>query len=557
MAYTVIGRIRPRPMGAWNAETEYETLDVAMQPDGAGAFMAIQNVPAGTELSNSGYWLPVVDINAAVDAAKAATELAEQAAAEVKDDVEQLKDDLTNIEVAVAPIVQDTNLTFDEVGYVTTAGTIDSSSSSAQNTGFVSVKGYKNVRFVGNMSSAGYAVAFYNRNKELIVNGSRVGGGSGTYDVAVPDAAFYMIVSNYGTNEKSAVLYANTNLINIVSELEPLIDEVTGKILNVAPLFTEDGFYSASGGFDQTSNAKNTGFVTLGSCTTIIAYTSISSTALAVAFFDENKNIMLDVSIKGNGEGKYQTSIPDNAQYAVICAYNYPNASARIYSETSIETRVESLEIKHYNTFSVIGDSYSSFAGYMADENAPTWFPSTADNDVTEVTQTWWYQFANTYKSRLLKNDSWSGSTISYDGYGTGTDDGKDASFVKRRGRLGDAELIFVFGGTNDAWVANDTGRADFLGEYKYSDFTESDMIYFRPACAYLLSQIQKEYVGAKVVFIINSDIGNVAPSIKEICDHYGVPYVQLNNISKTNAHPNSTGMTQICTQLKAYMDAI
>ena len=97
MAYTVIGRIRPRPMGAWNAETEYETLDVAMQPDGAGAFMAIQNVPAGTELSNSGYWLPVVDINAAVDAAKAATELAEQAAAEVKDDVEQLKGDLSEI----------------------------------------------------------------------------------------------------------------------------------------------------------------------------------------------------------------------------------------------------------------------------------------------------------------------------------------------------------------------------------------------------------------------------------------------------------------------------
>ena len=94
MAYTVIGRIRPRPMGAWNADTEYETLDVAMQPDGAGAFMAIQNVPAGIELSNSGYWLPVVDINAAVDAAKAATELAEQAAAEVKDDVEQLKSDL-------------------------------------------------------------------------------------------------------------------------------------------------------------------------------------------------------------------------------------------------------------------------------------------------------------------------------------------------------------------------------------------------------------------------------------------------------------------------------
>ena len=99
MAYTVIGRIRPRPMGAWNAETEYEALDVAMQPDGAGAFMAIQNAPAGVELRNSEYWLPIVDINAAVDAAKAATELAERAAAEVRDDVDQLKDDLIHYNI--------------------------------------------------------------------------------------------------------------------------------------------------------------------------------------------------------------------------------------------------------------------------------------------------------------------------------------------------------------------------------------------------------------------------------------------------------------------------
>lgn len=96
MAYTVIGRIRPRPMGAWNAETEYEALDVVMQPDGASAFMAVQNVPAGIALAQSDYWLPIVNINAAVDAAKEATDAARQAAAEVKEDVDQLKDDLNN-----------------------------------------------------------------------------------------------------------------------------------------------------------------------------------------------------------------------------------------------------------------------------------------------------------------------------------------------------------------------------------------------------------------------------------------------------------------------------
>lgn len=466
-----------------------------------------------------------------------------------------LKEDLTNIVISIASIVQNTNLTFDKTGYVTTAGTINSTSA-AQNTGFVSVKGYKNVIFVGNMSSSGYAVAFYDRNKILIENGSSVGNGSGVYDITVPNTAFYMIVSNYGINEKSAVLYANINLIDKVSELEPLIDEVTGKILNVTPLFTEYGFYSTSGKFTQTNNAKNTGFVTLGSCTTITAYTSISSAGLAIAFFDENKNILLDKSIKGNGLGKYQTSVPDNARYAVICAYNYPNASARIFSETSIETRIEFLETKHYNTFSVIGDSYSSYEGYMADTNAATWYPNSA-NDVTDVTNTWWYKFANSYDSRLIENDSWSGSTISYDGYGTGTDDGKENSFITRRRLIGKPELLLIFGGTNDAWVANDTGRTDFLGEYKYSDFTEADMIYFRPALAYLISQIMKENAGMKIVFVLNSDIGTVSSSITEICTHYGVDVIALNNIEKKSAHPTEKGMTQISQQVVTFMKSL
>lgn len=96
MAYTVIGRIRPRPMGEWNVENEYEALDVVMQPDGASAFMAVQNVPAGIALAQSGYWMPIVDINAAVAAAKEATDAAQRAAADVKDDLSDL-DEILNV----------------------------------------------------------------------------------------------------------------------------------------------------------------------------------------------------------------------------------------------------------------------------------------------------------------------------------------------------------------------------------------------------------------------------------------------------------------------------
>lgn len=67
MAYTVIGRIRPRPMGAWSAEAAYEALDVVMHPDGAKAYMAIRDVPAGAALADGEYWAPVADVSAAVE----------------------------------------------------------------------------------------------------------------------------------------------------------------------------------------------------------------------------------------------------------------------------------------------------------------------------------------------------------------------------------------------------------------------------------------------------------------------------------------------------------
>lgn len=100
MAYTVIGRIRPCPLGAWSAERAYETLDVVMSADGRRAYMAAQSVPAGTALENAAYWAPIVDVSAAVDAANAAAE----AAAEVAGDVAQLRNDLIQLESTVKEI---------------------------------------------------------------------------------------------------------------------------------------------------------------------------------------------------------------------------------------------------------------------------------------------------------------------------------------------------------------------------------------------------------------------------------------------------------------------
>lgn len=80
MAYTEIGRVRPRPLGTHSASQAYEVMDMVMAADGSKAYIATQAVPAGTALTNTAYWAPVVDVSAAVAKADAAADKAGDAA---------------------------------------------------------------------------------------------------------------------------------------------------------------------------------------------------------------------------------------------------------------------------------------------------------------------------------------------------------------------------------------------------------------------------------------------------------------------------------------------
>lgn len=205
----------------------------------------------------------------------------------------------------------------------------------------------------------------------------------------------------------------------------------------------------------------------------------------------------------------------------------------------------------HYKTFSILGDSYSTFKDYTDPLNNTQWYPPSdsatqgSENDVEDVENTWWHLFANDYKSLLIQNNSYSGSCISYDSYGTGTVDGKNFSFVKRCENLKKAELIIIEGGTNDAW-SNVS-----LGEYKYSNWVESDFETFRPACSYVLDYIKRNNIGAKIIFVLNNGLkSSITESIKNICNYYNVDVLELSNIKKSNNHPNIEGMKQIKEQL-------
>ncbi len=190
---------------------------------------------------------------------------------------------------------------------------------------------------------------------------------------------------------------------------------------------------------------------------------------------------------------------------------------------------------------SILGDSYSTFQGANPEGYNP-FYPNDR-NDVTEVSQTWWDLYIKAKGYQLEKNDSWGGSTICGTGYGRM--DASRNNFISRVDRLGDPDIIFIFGGTNDAW-ANAP-----LGEYQWSDWTKDDCKNFRPAMACLIDMLKKQYPKAQLYSILNSELRDTFnESMREVCKHCGVQLIELHDIDKQNGHPSIAGMKSICEQL-------
>ena len=191
---------------------------------------------------------------------------------------------------------------------------------------------------------------------------------------------------------------------------------------------------------------------------------------------------------------------------------------------------------------SILGDSYSTFKDYNPEGYAP--FYPDANNDVKEVEQTWWSLYIQANGYQLEKNNSWGGTTICGTGYFHR--DVFNSYFISRVDMLGDPDIIFLFGGTNDAWA-----RAP-MGEYQYSDWTKDDCKSFRPALACLLDMLQRRYPKAKVYSILNSELQEeVNESMRAVCQHYGVQLIELHDIDKQNGHPSISGMKAIFDQLQ------
>ena len=197
---------------------------------------------------------------------------------------------------------------------------------------------------------------------------------------------------------------------------------------------------------------------------------------------------------------------------------------------------------------SVLGDSYSTFHGYVTPDTNLCWYGvpgEEKENDVKRVEDTWWHRFINNHDYKIERNNSYSGSTVCNTGYKNA--DYSDRSFVARMDNLGHPDLIFIFGGTNDSWAGVP------IGEYQYDNWSKADLQSFRPAFCCLLDYVTLHHPDAEIYNITNSDLSaDVAHSIDEICRHYKVTNICLHDIDKQWGHPSIQGMKSISEQIAA-----
>lgn len=197
---------------------------------------------------------------------------------------------------------------------------------------------------------------------------------------------------------------------------------------------------------------------------------------------------------------------------------------------------------------SILGDSYSTYGGYVTPATNACWYNGTdggtdKQNDVNDVEQTWWRLFLAQTGYELDVNNSYSGSTVCHTGYRK--EDYSDRSFITRIHAVGAPDILFVFGGTNDSWA-----KAP-LGNYQYDSWTKRDLYAFRPAFAYLLHQLKQLYPDTKIYNITNCDLSSeVTESMDSICTHYAIPNIRLQQIDKQWGHPSTQGMKSICEQV-------
>ena len=208
-------------------------------------------------------------------------------------------------------------------------------------------------------------------------------------------------------------------------------------------------------------------------------------------------------------------------------------------------------------TAMILGDSYSTFEGYIPSGYAAYYISAGRETtDVTRVEETWWYTLMQEESYELVRNDSWSGSTVGYRSY-NGADTSKTSCFITRMERLEsegffaehEIDTLFIFGATNDSWCGAE------LGVPASDDIPREDLYTVLPAIEFLMRTVKRILPKTRIIYLINTNLKpEIGDEIRASAKRNGVEALTLTSIDKTSGHPTIRGMADIKHEVKEYL---
>ena len=226
---------------------------------------------------------------------------------------------------------------------------------------------------------------------------------------------------------------------------------------------------------------------------------------------------------------------PKPIEYEGLSFNGWDKDIYNITSDLEIRATYISGENKYMGkSFSIIGDSISTYQGYVPSGYA-TFYPyPTAD--IRDVNQTWWMETINKLGASLFVNNSYSGSCVATGGSSSSSSKERLEKLVLSE-RSSDVLLIFM--GSNDAHSNSGIVESNFYSKYKIM----IDYIY--------------ELCKDCEIILITLPISNLYPSsrqvsfnnqIRAIASEYGLKLIDMEAFDIRphlidSAHPEYSGM--------------
>ena len=389
----------------------------------------------------------------------------------LKSDLDKLDDTVLDLALNVKLI----NAPLDINGYVKISGSINTIQN-ARNTGYVRVNANCKVAYRTTISEAGYEIAFFDNDKNLLADVS-VAGGSGEVEKVIDlslsqySDVKYCIVSVYGSSyfgTSYCHIYAENNILD---RLETVItdDEITSYIPDNGNHFNKDTVIVGKevyvdGSIKNDSNSAISDFIPVYSKKQIFINNLpvYSGNNRFAYFYDENKEPISRASNISSTSSQYSYEIPNNASYFVFSVYQRWTDGSKDYENVMV-TFNDYEEYKPYQLYadSIGGYKVSPIAKLgtsnkkmviFGDSITETASISDDGSSYTEGTRTNWMTFAKSYLDTTnFKNYAKSGATYKDTSGGTYRQNvSEQITMAMADSNNDDAEIIVMALGTND-----------------------------------------------------------------------------------------------------------